>query len=346
MTKRHLSTVLACLLVIPYFQCAARAETIAAAPPAGESGANSTNFPTQILKAGVNLTSPGLSPNSLQLADTIGLSPVLAQIKELKGRINNCAPGTIELLSARQDLWEANQKAILILQRANLEVDYTTAEIQAENQLYEEILATFTTDRDKVLAKINASSFISNGILWAACEGISIATVNTVFAKNPRTVPQFAIPAGILGVLAGIVPSVASMYTLKAVNGKKKTSEVEPNMLAKVFDYPTNNNIEYPASVWKYLHQSPANEPQAKQRIDQLIDRWISDANMPSFTDSHSKTQLDILTASVPIRKGLSISTLSARIAILRSLQSEIFKMKRLLLELTIALQGEKQTDL
>lgn len=51
------------------------------------------------------------------------------------------------------------------------------------------------------------------------------------------------IPSGIVGIAAGIVPSVASMYTLKAVNGAKKTSEVEPNMLAKLFGYQTNQKL-------------------------------------------------------------------------------------------------------
>lgn len=341
MKNRSIATALSCFL---YFQMMPPgfAEQIAAAPPQ-EATANTMAFPSQILKAGVNLTSDDIAPNSAQLADTIGLTPLLRKIRALKEQVAAGNSGSLENLAARQELWETIQKADILIQRTNLEIDFTTAEIQAETQLYQEILTTFTNDRDKVLARTNAASFISNGVLWAACEGISIATVNTVFAKNPRTVPQFTIPAGILGVVAGVVPSVASMYTLKAVNGKKKTSEVEPNMLAKIFNYPTTADIEYPSSVWKFLQQVPAAEPNGKDRTSQLVDRWIADSNMPAFTDRHSKTQLDVLTASKPTKKGLSIATLSARIVMLQTLQSEIFKMKRLLLELTLVLQGEKQ---
>jgi hypothetical protein len=329
------------LWIQPLAQLPAQADQIASSLPQGESGANSLAFPTQILRTGVDLTSSSVSPNTIQLCNNIGLTPVLEQIQTLKARVS--APTSVETIAARQDLWEAIQKAELIIQRTNLEVDFATAEIEAETQLYQEILSTFASDRDKLLAKINAASFISNGILWAACEGVSIATINTVFAKNPRTVPQFAIPSGILGIAAGVVPSVASMYTLKAVNGKQKTSEVEPNMLAKLFDYPTNPNIEYPASVWTYLHQVPADQPRSKIRKEQLVDRWITDSNMSVFTDRKSKTQLDILTASVPQKKGLSIASLSSRIAMLSQLHSEIWKIKRLLLEATMVLQGDKQ---
>lgn len=302
---------------------------------AAEPTANIQATPTQILKTGVSLTTPGLSPNTLQLAHTVRLTPVLDRLQTLRARVEGLGSAqTLESLSARLDLWDATQKATLIIQRTDLEVDFAIAEIEAEHQLYEEILATFTSDRDKALARTNAGSFISNGILWAVTESLAIPSY-----KNAK----FAIPSGIIGIPAGIVPSIASMWTLKQVNGKKKTSEVEPNMLAKLFDYPTNPEIEYPNSVWEYLHQVPADDPKAKKRLDQLVDRWIADANMPAFTDRHSKKQLDVLTASVAQHKGLSISTLTARSGMLQQLHAEIMKMKRLLLELTMAVQGEKQ---
>lgn len=302
---------------------------------AAEPTANIQATPTQILKTGVSLTTPGLSPNTLQLANTVRLTPVLDRLQILRARVEGLGGAqTVESLSARLDLWDATQKATLIIQRTDLEVDFAIAEIEAEHQVYEEILATFTSDRDKALARTNAGSFISNGILWAVTESLAIPSY-----KNAK----FAIPSGIIGIPAGIVPSIASMWTLKQVNGKKKTSEVEPNMLAKLFDYPTNPEIEYPNSVWEYLHQVPADDPKAKKRLDQLVDRWIADANMPAFTDRHSKKQLDVLTASVAQHKGLSISKLTARSGMLQQLHAEIMKMKRLLLELTMAVQGEKQ---
>ncbi|MDX2105480.1 MAG: hypothetical protein SFY67_03670 [Candidatus Melainabacteria bacterium] len=309
---------------------------LAASQKAGESGANTQEIPTQILKTGVSLNASTIAPNSMQLSDNIGLTPVLERIQTLKANANQDP-------SARQDLFEAKQEASFIIQKANLDIDFTVAAIMAEREVYQEILATFISERDKTVARVNAASFISNGILWTVCEALAIGSINTTYARNPKKCLNLTIPSGVVGIAAGLVPSIASMYTLKAVNGKKKTSEAEPNMLAKLFNYPTNPDIEYPKSVWQYLHQVPASEPNAKSRLEQIIDRWIADSNMAEFTDRTSKKQLDVLTASVSQKKGLSIATLTSRTVMLQQLQAEVLKMKRLLLELNMVAQGEKQ---
>lgn len=343
--KRSKSVLLACSLLLA-LQAANAASgqpsTAAQSDPTSlaqttprEATANTMEFPTQILKTGINLTAPGLSPNSLQLANTIELTPLLERIQLLRSRISGFGgQQSVESLATRQELYGLVDKAALLIQRTDLEIDFAVAEIEAEHQVYEEILNTFTSDRDKAVARTNAISFISNGALWAVAEAFTIPSYK--FAK-------FAIPSGIVGIPAGVVPSIASMYTFKQLNGKKKTSEVEPNMLAKLFDYPTNPEIEYPSSVWEFLHQVPASAPNSKKRLEQIIDRWIADANMPAFTDRSSKQQLDVITASMAQKKGLSIGTLTARSVMLKQLHAEIWKMKRMLLELAMAVQNEKQ---
>ncbi len=302
----------------------------------GESQANSQAIPSQILKTGVSLDTSSIAPNSQQLSDTIGLTSVLERIQSLR-------QSNMQDITARQDLFEAKQEAAYIIQKTNLDIDFTVAAIMAEREVYQEILATFINDRDKKVARINAASFISNGILWTVCEALAIGSINTTYARNPKKCLNLTIPSGVVGIAAGLVPSIASMYTLKAVNGAKKTSEAEPNMLAKLFNYPTNPDIEYPASVWKYLHQVPASERKGKTRLEQIVDRWVADSNMSEFTDRNSKKQLDVLTASVAQKKGLSIATLTSRSVMLQQLQAEVLKMKRMLLELNMVAQGEKQ---
>lgn len=306
---------------------------LAAATTPSESTANTSAFPKQILKSGINLNSNSVSANSMQLATNIQLTPVLDRIQSLRQKIDSLAPSA-ERSDARLDLLESKEQAMQIISRTNLEIDFVLAEMTAEQNVYNEILSTFTSDRDKLLARVNAASFISNGALWAVCEGLTIPT---------HTKGVYAVSSGITGILAGIIPSFASLYTLKAVNGKKKTSEVEPNMLAKLFNYPTTPEIEYPASTWLYLNEVPASDPSGKTRKDQMVDRWISDSNIPGFTNRDSKTQLDVLTGSVAQKKGLSIATLNTRQVMLQQLSAEILKMKRLLLELSMVVQGEKQ---
>ncbi len=299
-----------------------------------EKGANSLTEPKRILRTGVDLCQTGLSPNTLQLADTIGITPILSNIGNLRRKVadsSNLSP--VEKLTARQDLWDATLSGALLIQKTDLEIDYTLAEIDAEQEAYAEMLATYLNDRDKSLALTNAIGFISNGALWAVCEGLAIPTF-----KQPR----YAISSGITGILAGIVPSAASMYAMKQVSGKKRLSEVEPNMLAKIFDYKTDLHIEYPRTVWEFMTQVPAGGPSTGTRRQQMIDSWISDANISAFTDRSSKSQLDVLTASVSHKNGLSIDTLTARKVMLQKVSSEIMKMKRMLLEISMALQGDK----
>jgi hypothetical protein len=334
------SRIVLAIVAFSTFQTASEAKpqkapsAIAAAAPR-EATANTSEIPTQILKTGINLTAPGLSPNSQQLANTIELTPLLERSQQLRSRLSALGSAqTLESFAVRQELYEVSSQIALIIQKTDLEIDFAVAEMDAEHQVYQEILNTFTSNRDKAIARTNAISFISNGALWAVCEALAIPSYK--FAS-------FAVPSGIVGIPAGVVPSIASMYTFKQINGQKKTSEVEPNMLAKLFNYPTNPEIEYPRSVWQYLHQVPAGEPEGKKRLDQMIDRWIADSNIPGFTDRDSRHQLDVITASVSQRKGLSISTLTARSVMLQQLQAEVWKMKRMLLELAMAAQNEKQ---
>lgn len=309
-----------------------RPVTIGEAAVPSESTANSSAFPKQILRSGINLSTTSISANSAQLANDIQLTPVLERIQTLRQQVDTMSGGSPERSEARLNLLEAKAQAVQIITKANLEIDFAIAEMYAEQNVYNEILSTFTSDRDKLLARVNAASFISNGALWAVCEGLTIPT---------HTKGVYAVSSGITGILAGVIPSFASLYTLKAVNGKKKTSEVEPNMLAKLFNYPTNPEIEYPSSVWSYLTEVPPGE--SKSRKDQMIDRWITDSNIPGFTNRDSKSQLDVITGSVAQKKGLTIATLNTRQVMLEQLRAEVLKMKRMLLELAMVVHGDKQ---
>jgi hypothetical protein len=241
---------------------------------------------------------------------------------------------TIENLALSQQLTACTVEGMQIIDETNLAIDFVIAEINAEQNIYTEILSTFSSDRDRKVFKTNAISFITNGILWACAEGLDIPTSRH---------PNYSVSSGTFGILAGVVPSVASVIALYQLNGKKETSENDPNMLCKLLGYPCNDNIEYPKPVWDFLTSVPKGDSSKKTRKDQLIDRWISDKNIPNFTDRLSAKQLEIITASAEHKKGLSIGTLNARQEMLQQLTAEIMKMKRMLYELSMAVRGAKQ---
>lgn len=297
--------------------------------------ANSVSVPTQILKTGINLTERSVSPNGVQVAEIIGITPVLNKLQDLRGRVSQIkgAAPTLENLALRQDYIDTQMEARQAIEQANLEVEYVLAEITSERNLYGEILASLTSRRDKLVARSNAASFYTNGALWAIGEAFDIPTYR---------VPKYSIPSGTVSILAGVVPSVFSLWAMHQYNGKKLTSEQDPNMLAKLFDYPINREVDYPAAIITFLNSVPPDGTSKKTRKDQLIDRWIADDNIHSFTDRKSKAQLDAITAGSSQKKGLSIDVLGARQDMLEQLASEVLKMKRMLLELSLAAKGDK----
>ncbi len=313
------------------------AEANAGLPKPGsrkEANANSLNFPRQILRTGVNLDTPDLSANSKQLAKTIGLTPLLNEIDSLEAAMSQSQAGSIERLGIRQDLLEAKQKAFLKIVKTCFEVDFTIAEIDAELQVYDEILSSYIDERERMTNRTNTAAFVSNGILWAVAEALTIPG----FAR-----PRFSIPSGITGIPAGLVPSIASLWTMKLSQGKSRTSEDQPNMLSRIFGYPVTDDVDFPDTVWDFFKQVPPGSKDERNRFEVLVDRWIADANIPDFNDRSNREQLDVLTASVPRKKGLSIDTLRARKVMLKQLSAEIMKMKRLLLELVMVVNGEKE---
>jgi hypothetical protein len=303
------------------------APVLAAAP-------NSQEIPKQILRTGIDLNSADVSANSRQLADILKLTPLLERNQQLRAKIDptNFDP-TIENVALGQQLIACISESTQIIQEANLSVDFTLAEIQAEQNIYNEILNTYSGDRDKATLRTNAISYILNGALWSVCEGLAIPT---------NTHPNLTMPSGVTGILAGIIPSIASIYALKQLSGKKQTSEQDPNMLAKIFDYPVTPEIDYPRSVWDFLNTTQVGETSGKTRRILLIERWVADKNIPEFTESTASKQLDVITASVPRKKALNIATLNTRLAMLQQLSAEILKMKRMLLELSMVVHGEK----
>jgi hypothetical protein len=267
----------------------------------------------------------------VQLAGQLGILESLKHVQDIRGAVS-----TSSAVSDRLDLLETRERISGVLRRSEMDVNFVLSEIYDEEGLYGDIMSNFTSQRDKTVAVTNMISFGTNGILWAVAEALDAPT---------NKYPNLSVSSGITGIFAGIIPSIASALTLKEVNGRKHSAPAAPNMLAKIFDRPTTTTIEYPDSVWTFLNSEPVqhNAGEGKKRRDVIIDRWISDKNIPSFTDRSSKEQIDLVTASTQQNKTLTIAVLSTRITLLQQLASETYKMNRLLLELEMALEGTKQ---
>lgn len=289
------------------------------------------------MRSGINLNTTKLSPNSVQLANQLGLSPLIKRINLLRSSVNESRPDTLERIIARQNLSEALGSARQIILEADLAVDFAVAEINSEEQLYDELLSTYQSKANRNVQWANWASYYTNGALWAAGEGLDIPTWKR---------PKYSISSGTTSILAGVVPSLFSLWAMRLSGGGKHSGKRHPNMLAQIFDLPHDHEVDYPQQVWAFLQTAPADSQSARSRKDQLIDRWVEDNNIPKFTDRANKAETELLSATVDTNKGVTIDLLQTRKVMLSQLSAEIGKMKRLLFELSMTLSGEKQLDL
>lgn len=200
--------------------------------------------------------------------------------------------------------------------------------------LYTELMEAYGAERNRKVAHTNLLAFATNGVMWTIAEGLTIPTYR---------VPSLSVGSGVVGILAGITPSVFSALAIKLIEGRPHRPKELPNMLSKIFGYPTTQNTEYPESVWKFLNTVPDGDTGDGTRKEQIIQHWIRDNYIPSFTKRDSSEQLDRLIGDGSReRYKLTIALLRDRRTMLQQLHAQISKMNRLLLELLMVMRGEK----
>jgi hypothetical protein len=278
-----------------------------------------------------DLHSNTLSPDAVQLVEILGLTERLKKYQDLHNRAESIKPAKMPG-DDRQDMRDLHDEILDVIEHTRLEIDFTVSEIRVEEAEYNEILRVFMADRDMRVNRINAAGFRWNGALWAVAEGLDIPTYRQ---------PRYSIPSGSIGIIAGLVPSIFSLYALKESSGEKFKRPAKPNMLSKLFGYPVTPQLEIPDSIWSYITAVPPQSAGNKARFEILKSRWLSDQNLTTYTDPTSKKQLDQLTGSV--EEKANIQLLSDRLTMLNQMSAMIVRMNRLLLEIHMILQGRKE---
>ncbi len=300
----------------------------------GNPKPQSKEFTESITISSSDIKSDLLSLEAIDLAKQLGVIDKISRICELQRKIKEF-PGTPEdkaYTELKSELRELKQEVLEVIEESRLEIEYVRAELRVENALHKELIESYSDNRDEKVYKSNVWGFRTNGVLWAVAEALTIPTY-----RNPR----LAIPSGATGILAGLVPTAFSILALREAKGGRFDRKPHPNMLSKIFDYPASPRVDYPQSVWTYLHSIPPHAKEQKlTRIDILINQWIEDKNIKYFSDRHSKSQLDLITGSVQHR--VSIGLLNDRANMLAELDALICLMHRPLLELMMALRGKK----
>jgi hypothetical protein len=269
-----------------------------------------------------------VSAEAIQLAQQLKLTDNLIELSKLKkARLADKDSLSHDELERYRDLKEDVTEAI---EQTRLEVDFAQAELAREIAVHSELLAAYTAERDRKVNLSNAWGYRTNGVLWAAAEGMDIPT----YAH-----PKYSIPSGIVGIVAGLAPSAFSLYALRQENGAKFERKPHPNMLSKVFNYQVTPELEYPDSVWTWLNSQAPVGPKVT-RLEFLIDWWQKDVNIRHFSAKPTHHQLDLLTAKV--QDDLTIQLISDRLAMLQTLDATILGINRPLLELIMVVRGTK----
>jgi hypothetical protein len=272
--------------------------------------------------------STSVSPNAVQLAEALGLTETLKRLAQLRQEISSMKGQKIPI-ELREDLNDARLNVIETVEQTRLDIDFVSSEIEQELAVNQELLQIYTNRQFDRINRINAYSFRVNGALWAIAEALDIPTYSH---------PRYSISSGTVGILAGLVPSAFSLYALRAPAAHYGRYPY-PNMLSKIFDYPTIPRIEYPACVWTYLNTKPAGEA-TKTRLDILNGIWHHDSNIHFLHQHDQKKALDLLTGVN--QQGVSIDLLSDRITMLRLTRAMVMQMNRPLLELSMSARGLK----
>jgi hypothetical protein len=269
-----------------------------------------------------------VSPDAVQLAQILGLTDKLRLIQDLRRQADS-AQGQKLPLDLRQDLSDARVDVLETIAQARLEIDFVSAEIEEELAASQELLHVFSAARNDRIDRLNAYGFRVNGVMWAVAEAFDIPTYKT---------PKYSIPSGTIGILAGLVPSAFSLYALRAPDSRY-VRQSYPNMLSKIFDYPTIPRIEYPGSVWTYLNSKPPAEPSSTRR-EIMIDYWLHDQNIRCLHGRFKTPDLDTLIGAK--QNNVTIQMLSDRLTMLRETRAVVMQMNRPLLELNMVTRGVK----
>ncbi|MDE1178766.1 MAG: hypothetical protein PW789_19500 [Edaphobacter sp.] len=252
-----------------------------------------------------------------QTARTLNILPVLNRLRSLN---NTSDPG-----QALQQI-RLNQRLLLDVTTASLQVDATMGEIDAEIAETKELQNYLAARRQRTIDLLNLASL---GI------GGSVGTASAALGLTAHT-----RASGVLGVIAGSSTTTLSVIGLIVHSRGSGTLEVPSNMLARIFDLPGDPNNIYPPVVARFMNSAAPNDPDKLPRQQRLIATWTKLGRIPpqGSPQAHAKIQ------RVASRPGdnikLSIGDLDDRQAMLYDFRARLSFMKR---DLAALLEGLPQ---
>jgi len=249
-----------------------------------------------------------------QTAKLLNVFPILQQLRSMG---NPSDPGQ----ALQVVRW--NQRLLLDVTTASLQVDETMGEIDAEIAETRELQNYLAAKRQRTIDLLNLASL---GI------GGSVGTASAALGLTSHT-----RASGVLGVIAGSSTTTLSAVGLGVHSSGSGTLEVPSNMLARLFDLPGDPNNIYPPTVAKFMHSAAPNDPDQLTREQRLIATWTKLGRIPPQGSPQAHAKIQRVASRPGDNVKLSIGDLDDRQAMLYDFRARLSFMKR---DLAALLEG------
>jgi hypothetical protein len=258
-----------------------------------------------------------LSPAAREVAKDIGITPYILQLQELRDKSpsDEAKKRDPHFLYVKQEMTE-------ILLTTFLETRDVISDVDDEMTISGELKNVLESHRDKAIRLNNITNFVSGGAFAMIGSGVQVGT----------TTP-YQNAGNILEVAAGAISTGISTYALKQSSGEKRSSSIDPNMLARFFCLSTTKDKDIPAPVWNFLNE-PIPGGTGLSRRDILIQRWVQIKRIPPPKSKEGQRRIALLSGTVAQTHQVSIDMLDNRVAMLNDLRAAIGLMSRELLEI------------
>jgi hypothetical protein len=233
-----------------------------------------------------------------QTAETIGLLPLYARIKELKSSSNP---------SEREERLDLQQQILIRVMSASLQVGAATGQIDGEIADTRELESYLISRRDSKADLLNLASLGVGG---------TVGTANSVLGFTDHNTAS-----SVTSVVAGTVTLGFSIWELKIRGGQRSVLQASSNMLSELFDRPSDLNDLYPPVVIQFMHAIPPDDPDGLSRQERLIRSWVKVGRIPPPASPKGLEKIKHLTSQPGDAIQQSIADLDDRQAMLYDLR-------------------------
>jgi hypothetical protein len=243
------------------------------------------------------------SPQAQNIADSIGVKDLLAQLTILKAEADqNNGTVTIQRLHVHQQL---SSRVLL----AFLDVARTAAEADCEEERADQLADGLQEVRDKRIRRQTLIAIVGDAMIGIVAGGLSLALQETASAA-----------AAIFG------GSVATWFGMAAFfDDTRYEFQHARNLLQEVWRGPKEPAL-IPMSVWRHLTRPLSDDPAQRSLRESLIIRWRQDGR---FGEAGSETEQRRIALFFGEGGSYEIEDLRARAAMLDLLESDINLMSQ-----------------